>query len=73
MTKYPDRFTERELHQAWNLRAISADVNPELHLSRIRKDWNTFHRANPSATRQGILENATGLDDLYGSLFLPPR
>ena len=72
LKKYPGRFTEAEIHSLENLRGIPKSINSDVHLSKIRKAWNRFYDANPNATRQQILDEATRIDRLFGSQFDPP-
>ena len=60
------------MHSLQNLRGIPKDLNPELHLRAIRKEWTAWYHANPNATKQQLLEFATKIDDKYGHLFVPP-
>jgi hypothetical protein len=60
------------LHSLENLRGIPNDVNSGLHLSAIRREWNSFYQSHPTATRQELLDFATHIDDKYGELFNPP-
>ena len=69
---YPGRFTPAEIHSLENLRGIPRSINPDVHLSKIRKEWNKFYRNNANATRQQILDEATRIDSLFGSQFDPP-
>jgi hypothetical protein len=72
LKKYPDLFTEDELHALENLRGIPNDRNSELHLRAIRNEWNQFYDRNPNATREQILKKAAEIDTKYGSQFNPP-
>lgn len=67
--RYPGRFTESEIHSLENLRGIPNSINADIHLSKIRKAWNRFYKANPDATRQQLLDEATRIDRLFGSQF----
>jgi hypothetical protein len=61
------------MHSLENLRGIpKGDVNSRVHLSQLRKEWNRFYRANPSPSRQDLLDEATRLDQKYGHEFNPP-
>jgi hypothetical protein len=51
MTRYPGVITEAELHSLENLRGIPKGINSDVHLSKIRKEWNEFYRTNPTATK----------------------
>ena len=65
-------MSETELHSLENLRGIPKTSNPELHLSRIRKQWNEFYRTHPNPTKRQLLDFATRIDDELGQLFNPP-
>jgi RHS repeat-associated protein len=71
LTRYPGRFTSSEINSLENLRGIPKSANADLHLSKIRKTWNEFYRAHPNATREKILEQATLIDNAYGTQFNP--
>lgn len=71
--KYPHLdITPNEMHSLDNLRGIPKEINSELHLSNIRKEWNRFYFDNPNPTRQDLLDKATEIDDKYGHQFTPP-
>jgi len=70
--RYPDLVTDSEMHSINNLRGIPKESNPELHLSKIRKEWNNFYRTTPNPTKQQLLDKATEIDDKFGKLFNPP-
>jgi hypothetical protein len=38
-----------------NLRSIQMDVNADLHLSQIRREWNQFYRENANPTKEQLL------------------
>jgi hypothetical protein len=63
---------EAEIHSLQNLRGIPNALNSDLHLSKIRREWNAFYRTHPNATKEELLEKATEIDLEYGSQFLPP-
>jgi len=65
-------FTEPEIHSIENLRGIPKDKNNEVHLSKIRKDWNIFYDTCRQINRESLLDFATQIDLKYGKLFLPP-
>ncbi|GLU40011.1 hypothetical protein Pssp01_41040 [Pseudomonas sp. NBRC 100443] len=60
------------MHSINNLRGIPKELNSDVHLSAIRKEWNSFYRANPNPTKEQLLTKATEIDDRFGSLFNPP-
>ena len=72
VNKYPGLFTEAELHELGNLRGIPNELNNDIHLSKIRKQWNAFYRTHPTATREQVLQKVKDIDDLFGSQFKPP-
>jgi len=72
LNRYPGVVSESEMHSIENLRGIPKEVNSEVHLSEIRKEWNQFYRENQMPTQQQLLEKATEIDMKYGSKFNPP-
>ena len=77
--KYPGLFTPEELNALTQMRGIPANINPELHLSIIRREWNAFYRRIDAdrlrgiqPTRQQFIDKAAEIDRLYGSQFTPP-
>jgi hypothetical protein len=72
LTRYPGVVLEAEIHSLQNLRGIPNALNSDLHLSKIRREWNAFYRTHPNATKEELLEKATEIDLEYGSQFLPP-
>lgn len=72
LDRYPGVITESELHSLENLRGIPKGTNSETHLSAIRREWNRFYEAHPTATKEELLEKATEIDEKYGHLFDPP-
>jgi RHS repeat-associated protein len=76
LTRYPNVFSESEIHSLGNLRGIPKELNPEVHLSRIRTMWNEFYRSHPTVTptlKEEILKKAAEIDREVGGVFLPPR
>jgi hypothetical protein len=75
LKKYPGVVTEAEIHSLENLRGIPTDINSELHLSKIRIEWNKFYRQFDSTgtvpTQQQLLDKATEIDKLFGTRFTP--
>jgi hypothetical protein len=69
---YPGVILELEMHSLQNLRGIPNAANPDLHLSRIAKEWNQFYKAHKTATREQLIQMATYVDKLFGGEFLPP-
>ncbi len=72
LKRYPGLFTDAEIHSLNNLRGIPKAINPDLHLSKIRRAWNDFYRTHPHPTKQEVLDFASQLDKLFGSIFEPP-
>jgi hypothetical protein len=70
---YPGLFDENELHALPNLRGIPNELNPQLHLSEIRKEWDQFYRENPTATREQFEKKVREIDSKFGHKFNPPR
>ncbi len=73
LTRYPGVVSQSEIHSLENLRGIPNALNSDLHLSKIRIEWNRFYRTTANPTQQQLLEKATEIDKLFGPLFLPPR
>ena len=71
LNKYPGLIKELEMHSLENLRGIPIAINSEIHLSKIRKMWNKFYKANPNPTKKDLLDYATKVDDEFGHLFIP--
>lgn len=71
-TRYPNLFTDAELHSLENLRGIPKIINSDVHLSKIRIEWNKFYVANANPTKAQVLQKAKEVDDLFGSQFYPP-
>jgi hypothetical protein len=72
MRRYPGLVSQSEMHSLENLRGIPNGINGRVHLSQIRREWNQFYAANPTATQRQLLDFATKIDDKFGHLFLPP-
>lgn len=71
LAKYPGLFTKEEINSLLNLRGIPIELNSELHLIALRKEWDKFYFEHPSATRQQIIDFKVTLDQKYGHLFNP--
>ncbi|MFI6694560.1 DUF6531 domain-containing protein [Streptomyces sp. NPDC050433] len=72
LKRHPGLFSADEIHSLENLRGIPKGlINNAVHLSEIRKHWNSFYRAHPSPTRQQVLDQATIIDDMLGNWFAP--
>lgn len=76
LDKFPGIITEDELHSLENLRGIPKEINSELHLSIIRKEWNKFYRpfsrSKTKPTKEQLLQKAAEIDRKYGHHFNPP-
>jgi hypothetical protein len=73
LRKFPGLFTEGEVHGLENLRGIPVEQNPDLHLSRIRRELDEFYKLNPNPTREQLLRKAAEIDAKFGSRFRPPK
>ncbi|AZA62810.1 RHS repeat domain-containing protein [Chryseobacterium indoltheticum] len=72
LKRYPGVVTTSEIHSLENLRGIPKSINSGVHLSQIRKMWNRFYKQNPNPSKQQLLNQATIIDQKFGSQFLPP-
>ena len=72
LKRYPGEVTEPEIHSIENLRGIPNELNSDLHLRQIAREWNEFYDANLKATRERLLQKATEIDRKYGGWFKPP-
>lgn len=72
--KWPGLFDDAFKHSLNNLRGIPKHLNNDLHLSKIRKEWNEFYRTFEKVTpsKEDVLEYAKYIDKKYGHLFDPP-
>ena len=61
-----------EINSIENLRGIPIDLNSDIHLSKIRKEWNAFYKETPNPTKQQVLDKAAEIDLMFGGLFKPP-
>ena len=73
LTRYPGLVSTTEVHSLENLRGIPTELNSDIHLSKIRREWNEFYRKTPSPTKEMLLQKATEIDKKFGSQFIPPR
>ncbi|QKV95687.1 RHS repeat protein [Streptomyces sp. NA02950] len=72
LKRYPGLFKPEEIHSLQNLRGIpKGAINASIHLSEIRKSWNSFYATHSSPTRQQVLDHATHVDDMLGHWFTP--
>jgi hypothetical protein len=65
-------FTKEEINAYNNLRGIPKEINSEIHLSKIRIEWNDFYRENPFPSKEDLLMKRQEIDMKYGKLFNPP-
>jgi hypothetical protein len=72
LRRYPGVVSKAEMHSLENLRGVPKELNADLHLSKIRKEWNRFYRTTPNPTSEQLLMKATEIDRKYGTLFRPP-
>jgi hypothetical protein len=72
LKRYPGLITESELHSIENLRGIAKELNPDLHLRKIRELWDDFYETVPHPSKQELLDFATRIDDEFGQLWIPP-
>lgn len=70
--RYPGLVSDSEMHSLENLRGIPKAKNNDLHLSKIRKEWNRFYKANPNPSKEDLLKKATEIDLKLGGEFDPP-
>ncbi|WP_394295391.1 eCIS core domain-containing protein [Halogeometricum borinquense] len=68
---WPELVTDSEMHSLENLRGIPKELNAEIHLSQIRKEWDDFYLKHKSPDKQQLLDKATEIDDKYGDMFEP--
>ncbi|MGA2126145.1 MAG: hypothetical protein ABSG76_08330, partial [Xanthobacteraceae bacterium] len=71
LERHPGVVTWQELHSLENLRGIPNASKDDLHLSKLRIEWNRFYRMKPNPTKEELLRYATELDMMYGHLFIP--
>ncbi|MBP2635992.1 MAG: hypothetical protein H6Q72_1899 [Firmicutes bacterium] len=65
-------FTKEEINAYNNLRGVPKELNSDLHLSIIRKEWNAFYRENPFPSKADLIAKSREIDMKYGNLFNPP-
>ncbi|WP_169713701.1 PrsW family glutamic-type intramembrane protease [Paludifilum halophilum] len=76
LNRFPELCSWQEIHSYENLRGIPRELNPDLHLSTIRKEWNQFYkqfRGGPGPTKEQVLKKAAEIDIKLGKLFTPPK
>ncbi|WP_084566675.1 RHS repeat-associated core domain-containing protein [Chryseobacterium piscicola] len=72
LKRYPAVILPQEMHSLENLRGIPKSINNDVHLSQIRKIWNKFYKKYPNPSKQQLLDQATIIDQKFGSQFSPP-
>ncbi|MGY0695009.1 hypothetical protein ACW2QC_19980 [Virgibacillus sp. FSP13] len=72
LKRFPNLFSLEEIHALENLRGIPKEINNDIHLSKIRKDWNRFYRNHPNPTKEEVINYMIELDKKYGEKFNPP-
>jgi RHS repeat-associated protein len=73
LKRYPNLLNETEIHSIDNLRGIPLKLNSDLHLRKIRKEWNNFYRAHPNPTKDQLIQKRLEIDSKYGNLFNPKK
>ncbi len=75
LKKYPDIFTKEEIHAYESLRGIPNEVNSEIHLSKIRIEWNKFYKdiakGKIEPTKENFLNKVKEIDEKFGDKFKP--
>ena len=76
MKRYPGLFTKADIHAIENLRGIPKKINSDLHLSKIRKEWNKFYKrfddAGITPTKKQLEDYAKAIDRKFSNQFDPP-
>jgi hypothetical protein len=76
LTKFPGVVTKSEINSLENLRGIPNSLNSDLHLSKIRVEWNRFYKpfliSGTQPTKAQLLQKATEIDTKFGNQFKPP-
>jgi hypothetical protein len=77
LERFAGTVTEGEIHSLENLRGVPSSLNSDLHLSKIRTEWNRFYKVfearGMTPTKAQLLQKAADIDAKYGSQFNPPR
>ena len=77
LKRFPGLFTEAELNSLSNLRGIPKEINSEVHLSAIRKEWNNFYKQIDQGviepTKEAFYKKAKEIDEMFGNLYNPPH
>lgn len=76
LKKWPGLFDKTFMHSLDNLRGIPKHLNNDLHLSKIRIEWNKFYKKFDNAdlipSKKQVLDYAEAIDNKFGHLFNPP-
>ncbi|MBQ0925608.1 putative T7SS-secreted protein [Saccharopolyspora endophytica] len=71
--QYPELdISPNEMHSLDNLRGIPKEINGDVHLRKIRSEWDEFYIDNPNPSKQDLLDKATEIDNRFGHQFNPP-
>lgn len=62
LKRHPNLFSLEEIHALENLRGIPKEINSDIHLSKIRRDWNRFYRNSPNPTKEEVINYMIELD-----------
>jgi RHS repeat-associated protein len=73
LDRYPGVLTEAEMHDSSNLIGVPADINGDIHLSMVRKEWDEFYATHPTVTPAELRAKAADIDNRYGNMFTPRR
>ena len=77
LKRYPGLFTKEEINAYEMLRGIPKEVNSNIHLSKIRIEWNNFYKRVDAGeiplTKESFLNKAKEIDKLFGGKFNPPK
>ncbi|RIY35169.1 hypothetical protein CKY20_11210 [Capnocytophaga canis] len=75
LKRYVGLFTEAEINELKMLRGIPKEVNADIHLSKIRMEWNDFYKkidlGKVELTKENFLNKAKNIDDMFGEFFTP--
>jgi Pretoxin HINT domain/Domain of unknown function (DUF4280) len=76
LKKYPGVLTKAEINALDNLRGIPKAINSDLHLSKIRIEWNKFYKKFDDAgiipTKKQLEDYARAVDKKFSNLYDPP-
>jgi hypothetical protein len=70
LTRYPSVVSSEEIQSLENLRGVPLNRNSDVHLSQIRKIWNSFYRTHPFPAQVDLLKQAGLIDILFKDVFL---